>query len=96
MKIIVASLLALTLLTGGALAAFVGMAPQTAGTTAMAIPATSFKVGATAAPSVYVVDTDAQQKWTLDQRGLTSESLQTEMHDGCGLNKGLSAHSRVD
>ncbi len=96
MKIIVASLLALTLLTGGALAAFVSVAPQTTGTTTMAIPATSFEIGATAAPSVYVIDTDAQQKWTLDQRGLTSESLQAEKYDGCGLNKGLSAHSRVD
>lgn len=95
MKIVVASLLALTLLTGGALAAFIGFAPQHA-ETALAIPATSYEVGATTAPSVYVIDNAAEQMWTLDQRGLTNESLKAEAYDGCGMGKDLSARTRVD
>lgn len=94
MKIIVASLLAFTLLTGGALAAFIGFAPQTE-QSALTVPMTTIEVGATGAPSLYAINHATNQKWTVDQRGLTSETLKKVYKDhDCG--GGFSARTQVD
>lgn len=60
-------------------------AQEAAGVT---VPMTNYEVGAESATELWIIDHDAQHKWTVTPAGLQSEALQAEReyHD-CGLGR---------